>query len=124
MSDFVYSAVLILPAALRDAGNQLAVALGHDQADPPDTYSVALCLIGGSEPTHYGCHAWVTDGFKATIENAQQGQHPEGIDPELAAPVVAALIVSFQPAGSVSPTEHFNSVATAQGLERYVEADL
>lgn len=117
MSDFVYSAVLILPAALRDAGNQLAVALGHDQADPPDTYSVALCLIGGSEPTHYGCHAWVTDGFKATIENAQQGQYPEGIDPELAAPVVAALVVSFQPAGEIDASAHFEAVIASLGLE-------
>lgn len=118
-----WSTVMILPAELQAAGNLLAIALGHDGSGPPGrTFMLPLAPAESEAPTHYGCEATATDTFKAIIEAAQQGQYPEGIDHEIAGPVVAALIVSFQPVGSVSPTEHFNSVAAAQGLERYVEA--
>lgn len=120
-----WSTVMILPAELQAAGNLLAIALGHDGSGPPGrTFALPLCPIGGEEPTHYGCEATATDTFKAVIEAAQQGQYPDGIDPELAEPVVAALIVSFQPAGEISASAHFDSVATANGLARFVEADL
>lgn len=117
MSDFSYSAVLILPAAQRDAGNQLAIAMGHD-VPPGSTYSVPLSPIGGGQPTHYGCRADVTEAFKATIEAAQQGSFPEHL--EGAAPVVAALIASFlaKPL-PYSPAEHFEGVAHQNGLEIY-----
>src|SRR5690349_5586056 len=80
----LYSAVLILPADLRTAGDALSVAMGH--ANPGvSTYSVPLCSIGGGEPTHYACNPWVTAGFKAEIEAAQQGQWPENFTAEMIA---------------------------------------
>jgi len=108
---------LILPAALREAGSQLAISMGHD-VPPGDTFSVALVPIGGSEPTHYGCHTWATEAFKATIEAALQGNFPEGL--EGAAPVVAALIASFVARGKTEPSAQFDGVAAANGLERWV----
>jgi hypothetical protein len=111
------SAVLILPAALRDAGNQLAIALGHD-VPPGDTYNVPLYPIDGDEPTHWGTHTFATAKFVTDVTAAQQGQYPDGINPEAAGVVVAALLASFAPLDEVSPGEHFDSVAAANGLER------
>lgn len=122
-----YSAVLILPAALRDAGNQIAVALGHDGADPPDTYNVPLYPIGGGdEPTHYATHAWAQQKFKDDVEAAAAGTPPEGFTPEQAAAVtdvVAHLVYSFVPLGDIVAAAHFDSVASAHGLERQTISD-
>lgn len=118
-------ATLILPSALRDAGNQLAVALGHDDADPPDTYNVPLVPIGETEPTHYGTSTPVTEGFEAMILAAQQGSY-DGLPAEivpLAQSVIAGLLADFTSIDAI-PGEHFDSVAAAQGLERYVAPDL
>ncbi len=117
------SAVLILTAALRDAGNQLAVAMGHDTADPPNTYCVPLCPNGEGAPTHYGTHTWVTDGFRATIEAAQGGTYPAW-PPEmlaLAQEVIGGLIASFEELDARAPSEHFNAVAAGQGLALWVD---
>jgi hypothetical protein len=112
-----YSAVLFLPAYLREAGNQLAAALGHDDADPPDTYNVPLFAIGGGGvPTHFGCHAWATLEFKTLVETAQAGSIPEGL--EDSTPVVAGLIASFMLRSEIDSCEHFDAIAAAHGLER------
>lgn len=108
------SAVLILPAALRSAGNELAVAMGHDQA-PGRTYSVPLSGNGQSPATHYGTHAWVSEAFVATLQGAAQGQIPQGLNEQLVASVLGGLISSV---GSELPArEHFDSVLTANGLK-------
>ena len=117
-----HSAVLILPAALRDAGNQLAVAMGHDGAQEPNTYNIPLSADGTGEPTHYGTHAWATDAFRVTIEAAKGGNYPPGM--EAAAPVVEALIASFRYRKDTDASEHFDSVAASNGLERRQEVDL
>ena len=113
-------AALILPSALRDAGNQLAVALGHDEADPPDTYNVPLYAIGESgEPTHFGTSTLVTPGFEAMIVAAKQGTYPEW-PPEmlaLAQAIIPDLISDFTD-NDASPSAHFDATAAAQGLER------
>lgn len=119
-----WSTVMILPAELQAAGNLLAIALGHDGSGPPGrTFTLPLAPAESEAPTHYGCEATATDGFKSIIEAAQLGVYPDGIDPELAAPVVAALIVSFQSAGEIDASAHFDSVAAANGLTRFVEAE-
>lgn len=116
-NDMRYSAVLILPAAFRDDGNQLAAVLGHDEANPPDTYNVPLFKIGDDgEPTHFGTHAWVTEAFRATIEDGQNGKFPAGL--EGAEPVVGALVASFAPLDETDASAHFDSVASAHALER------
>jgi hypothetical protein len=111
-------AALILPVDLQDAGNQLAIAMGHDEA-PGNTYNVPLCPIGESEPTHYGTSTLVTPGFETIILDAKQGFYPEW-PPEmmaLAQAVVPELIVGFADR-DVVPGEHFDGVAAANGLER------
>jgi hypothetical protein len=115
-------AALILPAALQDAGNQLAIAMGHDEL-PGNTYNVPLQPIGeASEPTHFGTSTLVTPGFEAIILEAQQGNYPDW-PPEmisLAQTVIAGLIADFTD-NEASASEHFDSVAAANGLERYAE---
>jgi hypothetical protein len=113
-------AALILPAELRDAGNQLAVALGHDDADPPDTYNVPLYAIGEvGEPTHFGTSTLVTPGFEVMISAAKQGTYPEWPSEmlTLAQAIIPDLIADFTE-NDASPSEHFDAVAAANGLER------
>lgn len=85
------SAVLILPVAQVETGNAVAEAMGWG----PNNYGVPLSASG--EATHYGLHAWASDGFCQMIET---GFYP----PELAGAVteaaftamLAALIYSFR----------------------------
>lgn len=117
------SAVLILPAALRDAGNQLAAAMGHDTADPPNTYCVPLCPNGDGDPTHYGTHTWVTPEFAAMINSAKLGIYPPW-QPELvvlAQSVVGGLIGSFEPLDARAPSDHFNAVAAENGFACWLD---
>ncbi len=117
-------AALILPAVMQDAGNQLSIALGHD-VPPGDTYNVPLCPIGGGAPTHYGTSTLVTAEFEAMIVAAKAGAYPEW-PPEmmvLAHAVVPALIALFTDIDA-NPSEHFDAVAAANGLERAVLVDL
>lgn len=118
------SAVMILPAAMRDAGNQLAIALGHDVA-PGNTYNIPFRAIGGSDPTHYGTHTLVTEGFRQTIEAAQGGAYPAW-PPELLAlaqSVVPHLITSFKGVDEMAATEHVAEVLAANDLEEIPSAD-
>ena len=116
-------ATLILPAELRDAGNQLAAALGHDMADTPNTYHIPLHSIGlGDTPTHYATSVLVTPEFEATIIAAQDG-HYDDIPPQLvplAETVIGGLIAAFEH-HDVNATAHLNMTAAAHGLERRAE---
>jgi hypothetical protein len=113
------SAVLILPADLRDAGNALSVAMGHGS-----TYKIPLAPPESAEPTHYGTHSMVSTSFQEMIEAAKLGEWPEHFTPEmiaLAEPVVAALITSFVPDGEAAIGERLPSVAAAHGLTQHLE---
>jgi hypothetical protein len=113
-------AALILPSALRDAGNQLAAALGHDEADPPNTYNVPLYPIGGGdEPTHFGTSTAVTEGFEDMILASQQGQYPEWPSEllTLAQSVVGGLASDFT-GMDANAREHFDGFAASLGVER------
>jgi hypothetical protein len=111
------SAVLILPALHQNAGNQLAIAMGHDEP-PGRTYCVPLSPTGSYPATHYGCHAWVTEGFVQTLAGAAQGNVPDGLDGQLVATVLGNLISSMIPADQVEARPHFDSVLTANGLQQ------
>lgn len=105
------SCVLILPAALRDAGNALAEAMGWGSCN----YSVPLSADGQEPATHYGLHAWVADTFLSLLEAAGEGIMPEGLDypAEDFASVVGALIASFRD----DSTGHFADVIEANSLQ-------
>lgn len=100
------SAVLILPAAYRDAGDAFGVAQGWGDGN----FSVPLSADGATPVTHYGCRADVTEGFLAMMA-----------DPPLeAVPLLAVMVSSF--ADGVQPYDHWIAALAENGLTR-VEAD-
>jgi len=102
MTDYT-SAVLILPAAYRDAGNDLSAEMGWQPVDAdPGTYSIPL--MTGDTLTHWGCRADVTQGFIAMVENPT---------PEVQ-PLVDVLVYDWRVTGD--PHTHFLDVITANGL--------
>ena len=102
MTDYT-SAVLILPAAYRDAGNVLAAEMGWQPADAdPGTYSIPLCTDGVL--THWGCRADVTQSFMDMVENPT---------PEVQ-PLIDVLIYDWRVTGD--PHGHFMDVIAANGL--------
>jgi hypothetical protein len=117
------SLVLTLPAAHRDSGNAIAVALGHDVA-PGNTYSVPLSADGVEPATHYGCRTWASPGFVAAIEIARNGVVPDGTAPQIAAmglsiraqhpETLAALIADARETDAAY--EHWSDVLAAHGL--------
>ena len=107
------STVLIIPAALRDAGNGVVEAMGWG----PDNYAVPLSPAGAEPATHYGLHAWASGPFQGWVEGTEP--LPEGM--ESAQPVIAALIASFRPDGD--QRGHFADVLAANGLAQIVEVD-
>ena len=97
------SAVLILPAAYRDAGNTLSAEMGWQPVGAdPGTYSIPL--MTGDTLTHWGCRADVTQGFIDMVENPT---------PEVQ-PLVDVLIYDWRVTGD--PHTHFVDVITANGL--------
>ena len=97
------SAVLILPAAYRDAGNDLSAEMGWQPVGAdPGTYSIPLCTDGVL--THWGCRADVTAGFIDMVENPT----PE------AQPLVDVLIYDWRVTGD--PHGHFVDVIAGLGL--------
>lgn len=107
-----FSAVLIIPEALRDAANAVGAAMGWG----PDSYTVSLSADGCETVTHYGARTDVSEQFVRWIT---------GVDPlpdPAAAPVVTALIADFSPdpADPEKPVlwgaDHFNAVLAEHGL--------
>lgn len=100
------SAVLILPAAYRDAGNAFVVAQGWGE----DNFSVPLSATGLEPATHYGCRAEVDQAFVESVQNPM----PE------AAPLVSVMVSSF--ADNVQPYDHWIATLAENNLTR-VEVD-
>lgn len=100
------SAVLILPAAYRDAGNAFGVAQGWGE----DNFSVPLSATGLEPATHYGCRAEVDQAFVESVQNPT----PE------AAPLVSVMVSSF--ADNVQPYDHWVATLAENNLTR-VEVD-
>ena len=110
MTDYT-SAVLILPAAYRQAGNTLSAEMGWQPADAdPGTYSIPLCT--GDTLTHWGCRADVTPSFIDMVENPT----PE------TQPLIDVLIWDWRVTGD--PYGHFVDVIAGQGLTVRVEAEV
>jgi len=108
------SAVLIIPAALRDKADRLGELMGWG----PGNYSVPLSSDGTSV-THYGCRADVTTGFLDMIAGAQAGHLPSiDMPPGDIVAVLSALVADFaEPGQYASAREHFEAVCVARGLE-------
>ena len=102
-TNYDHSAVLILPAAYREAGNALSAEMGWQPVDAdPGTYSIPL--LTGDTLTHWGCRADVTQSFIDMVENPS---------PEVQ-PLIDVLIYDFRVTGD--PHTHFLDVITANGL--------
>ena len=98
-----HSAVLILPAAYREAGNALSAEMGWQPVDAvPGTYSVPL--MTGDILTHWGCRADVTQNFMDMIANPT----PE------TQPLIDVLIYDFRVTGD--PYTHFMDILADNGL--------
>lgn len=121
MSDFIYSAVLICPAASQDKANRLSCALGHDVL-PGKTFTAGLSADGSEPATHYGCRAIAKQDFVDLFAGAAQGVLPDlpwadyGLTVEDVQSLLGALVADFR--GSSDGAGHFDDVATANGLAR------
>lgn len=121
MTDWTLSIVMIVPASLRDIGNRLSCALGHDTL-PGNTFSVPLSPTGSEPATHYGCRTAAQQSFADLLMAAGQGVLPEidwteyGLTVEDIGAVLAGLITDVRPAEDEDG--HFDAAATAHGLAR------
>jgi hypothetical protein len=97
------SAVLIVPAADRDAAN----ALGESMGWGPNNYSVPL-TPDGTAISHYGCRADVTQTFIDMVANPT----PE------AQPIVDVLTYDFREGDGYS---HFHEIIAGLNLTLWEE---
>lgn len=118
MNDWPYSVVLLIPAAVQAAGNQIAAGIGHG----PNNFSVALSENGSEPATWYGCRSQAQQSFIDLLTAAGQGELPtiEGMSPK----EVAEVLMQMQ--ADVSTSEdgytHFERVIAEKNLVR-VEAE-
>jgi len=96
------SAVLILPAAYRDAGNAFGVAQGWGEGN----FSVPLSATGLEPATHYGCRPDISQDFI----NLMADPPPEAV------PLLAVMVSSF--ADNVQPYDHWVATLAENGLMR------
>lgn len=98
------SAVLIVPAAAREAGNQLGESMGWGTGN----YSVALSPTGQLPATHWGCRAEVSPSFIELLANP----------PDSALPVISILYSNFS--DSKEGYTHFMDCINSLSLKRVV----
>lgn len=114
MSDWPYSVVLLIPAAVQAQADQLAAGLGHG----PDNFSVPLSANGAEPATWYGCRAQTQQSFIDMLTAAGNGELPtiEGMSPK----EVAEVLMQMQ--ADVSTSEdgytHFERVIGEKNLVR------
>lgn len=113
------SLVMLLPAAQRQAGDDLSAAFGHADAGV-STFTVPLSASGQDPATHYGCHAWATDQFIAELDAAQAGTLTP-LSPGVTAvdlqSLVSIIVRSVKPV-DYDPSAHFAEAVAAMGLQR------
>lgn len=111
-TEWIYSVVMLIPANLRAAANQLAEGLGHG----PDNFYTPLSADGSEPATHYGCFTAAQQSFIDLLTAAGGGQLPEieGMTPEEVGAVLMSLTTDV--ATGVVASEHVRSVLEAQGL--------
>ena len=115
----MHSAVLILPMALKNAGDQIGAAMGWG----PVSYSIPLASEDATEPTHIGLRADVQPSFVDMIAAAKDGHYPDALPERLLGPVIASLIADFSPDPSdpekpvLWGADHLEAVCAANGLK-------
>lgn len=121
MTEYTLSAVLIVPAALREKADKLSQAMGHGSP----TYTVPLSETGEEPATHYGCRASAIQEFADMINGAQSGEGVPPLDLEAVelieqdvAEILANLIADFKPASDMMV--HCDAVLAENGLQRVV----
>lgn len=126
MTDWTLSIVMIVPASLRDIGNRLSCALGHDTL-PGNTFSIPLSADGSEPATHYGCRTAAQQSFADLLSAAGQGVLPDidwteyGLTVEDIGAVLARLIADVRPAEDADG--HFDAAAAGHGLARVMPAE-
>jgi hypothetical protein len=116
MSNWPYSVVLLIPAAVQAAGNQVAEGLGHG----PHNFSVALSSDGSEPATYYGCRTQAQQSFIDLLTAAGEGTLPEieGMTPQ----EVGTVLMQLQ--ADVSTSEdgytHFQRVIAEKNVMRVV----
>lgn len=108
------SVVLILPDAVREAGNALAEAMGWG----PGNYSVPLSADGSLPATHWGLHTWAEPSFVAMLQAAETGAMPQeladgGFPPAVFQAVITSLIASVQ----ADVSQHFATALGTSGFQ-------
>jgi hypothetical protein len=111
---WIYSIVMIAPAATRDGANAIAEALGHGQ----NNFSATLSA-DGQTVTHYGCRTQAQQSFVDLLAGMGQGEFPpiEGADPQIIGAILASLIIDISE--NEDGFSHFNRVIEANGLTRF-----
>lgn len=113
MSDWPYSVVLLIPAAVQAQADQVAAGLGHG----PNNFSVPLSADGSEPATYYGCRTQAQQSFIDLLTAAGGGQLPEieGMTPQEVGTVLMQLLAD------VSTTEdgytHFSRVLLNNNLK-------
>ncbi len=107
-----YSAVLIIPATLKDAADGVAQAMGWGQI------AYTIPLGADQSVTHYACRADVSEQFTRWIK----GVDPLPDDAGSAQPIIDALIRDFSPDPDDEEKprlwgrDHLDAVLAEQGL--------
>lgn len=109
------SATILLPAAMREAGNTLAAQMGwQEPGDEPGTFNMPV--TSGDGVTHWGTRAQIEpDGALMTLV----ANPPEGAEA-----LAAAMILDVDTEGQhESGAAHFDAVLAAHGLARWSEPE-
>lgn len=111
---WIYSIVMIAPAATKDGANAIAEALGHGA----NNFSATLSTDGQSI-THYGCRTQAQQSFVDLLAGMGQGEFPpiEGADPQIIGAILGSLIIDISE--NEDGFSHFNRVIEANGLTRF-----
>lgn len=104
------SLAMLIPAALLTEANALGDALGYG----PENFTI-LCG-DGETVTHYAGYLANADGFIAVLTAAAGGDLPDGVPPDVVAPVLSALVTDATE--SDDTYGHMTAVLEAQGLVR------
>lgn len=107
MTDYIYSACLILPVAYREAGNALAESMGWG----PDNYSIAL-TDNGETITHYAVSTCVDQQFVDWMTEPPTEAGDIG-------DLLEVLVVSIAP--RTDDGQHGRDTFAANGLTVWVE---
>lgn len=115
-----YAIVMIVPAALCDDANLLGGGLGHG----PETFGNPL--YAGEALSHYGSHAWASQGFVDLLSAAGEGVLPQpydertwedwGLSDARVWAVFGALTISIKLIDEMASRAHYDSVLESMEL--------